>query len=221
LSNAIDLLSTEKYLVFTKQLRSKEMSELDEAISESMEHANESKLNAKIALFVALTATFMAICNIKGGNIVQNMAKAQSKSVSGWSYFQSKSTKQNLSENTVEILSSQLLNTNTPKALADIEKKIAKYKEKIAKYEIEKNEIKTEAESQEKAYDDMNVFDDQFDMTEAILSISIAMFGLSALTQKKQLFYFALSLSSLGIILGLSAFLKIPLHSGFISNILG
>ena len=67
----------------------------------------------------------------------------------------------------------------------------------------------------------MNVFDDQFDMTEAILSISIAMFGLTALTQKKQLFYFALSLSSLGIILGVSAFLKIPLHSDFISNILG
>ncbi len=67
----------------------------------------------------------------------------------------------------------------------------------------------------------MNVYDDQFDMTEATLSIAIAMFGLSALTQKKQLFYFALSLSTLGIILGLSAFFKITLHSDFISNILG
>lgn len=197
------------------------MSELDEAINESMEHARESKLNAKIAIFVALTATFMAICNIKGGNIVQNMSKAQSKAVNSWSYFQSKSTKQNLSENTVEILSSQLLNPNTALAKADIEHKIAKYKEKIAKYETEKNEIKKTAEAEEKSYDDMNVFDDQFDMTEAILSISIAMFGLSALTQKKQLFYFALSLSTLGIILGLSAFFKITLHSDFISNILG
>ena len=197
------------------------MSELDEAINESLEHAKESKLNSRIAIFVAITATFMAICNIKGGNIVQNMSKAQSKAVNNWAYFQSKSTKQNLSENTIEILNSQLLNSNSQAAKSDIEKKISTYKEKVAKYEKEKNEIKAEAEAQEKAYDDMNVFDDQFDMTEAILSISIAMFGLTALTQKKQLFYFALTLSSLGLFLGLSAFFKITLHSDFISNILG
>ena len=197
------------------------MSELDEAISESVERASESKLNSKIAIFVALTATFMAICNIKDGNITQNMSKAQAKAVDSWTYFQSKSTKQNLSENTIEILGSQLLNSNSPEAKKDIVNKIQKYKEKIAKYETEKNEIKKEAEAQEKSYDDMNVFDDQFDMTEAFLSISIAMFGLSALTQKKQLFYFALSLSLFGIIFGLSAFLKIPLHSDFVSNILG
>lgn len=197
------------------------MSELDETISESIEHANESRLNSKIAIFVAITATFMAICNIKGGNIVQNMSKAQSKAVNNWSYFQAKSTKQNLTENTVELLSSQLLNTNNAAAKADIEKKIAAYKEKIARYEKEKAEIKAEAEAQEKAYDDMNIFDDQFDMTEAMLSIAIAMFGLTALTQKKPLFYFALTLSAGGFILGLSAFLHISLHSDFVSNILG
>lgn len=197
------------------------MSELDEAINESLEHASESKLNSRIAIFVALTATFMALCNIKGGNIVQNMAKAQSKSVSDWTYFQSKSTKQNLSENTIELLSSQLMSTTNPSAKVAIEKKIESYKAKVEKYEKEKNEIKAQAEAQEKSYDDMNVFDDQFDMTEAILSISIAMFGLTALTQKKQLFYFALSLSLLGIILGVSAFLNISLHSDFISSILG
>jgi hypothetical protein len=197
------------------------MSELEETINESLEHASESKLNSRIAIFVALTATFMAICNIKGGNIVQNMSKAQSKAVNNWSYFQAKSTKQNLSENTIELLSSQLLNANSPSAKEDIEKKITKYKEKIERYEKEKNEIKAEAEASEKSYDDMNVFDDQFDMTEAILSISIAMFGLTALTQKKPLFYFALMLSTSGLILGLTAFMKISLHSDFISNILG
>jgi hypothetical protein len=197
------------------------MSDLNDAISESVEHAGESKLNSKIALFVALTATFMAICNIKGGNIGQNMSKAQSKSVSSWTYFQSKSTKQNLSENTIEILNSQLSNLTSQKSREEIEKKILKYKEKVAKYEIEKNEIKAMALAEEKSYDAMNIFDDQFDMTEAILSIAIAMFGLSALTQKKELFFFAITLSILGIVLGLTGFLNISLHSEFISNILG
>ena len=197
------------------------MSELDELISESVEHARESKLNSRIAIFVAITATFMAICNIKGGNIVQNMSKAQSRAVNSWAYFQSKSTKQNLAASTVEILEGQHLNAKDPSVKLEIEKQISKNKEKIARYEKEKMEIKAEAESQEKAYDDMNVFDDQFDMTEAMLSISIAMFGLSALTQKKPLFYFALGLSFLGMFLGFSAFFKISVHSDFISNILG
>jgi hypothetical protein len=58
-------------------------------------------------------------------------------------------------------------------------------------------------------------------MTEALLSISIAMFGITALTQKKWLLYFAGSISLIGFILGLTAFLKISLHSDFISKILG
>lgn len=69
------------------------MSELDDVISESLEHAAESRLNSYIAICVAVTATFMALCNIKGGNIVQNMSKTQSKAVNDWTYFQSKSTK--------------------------------------------------------------------------------------------------------------------------------
>ena len=197
------------------------MSELDETINESIEHAKESRLNSRIAIFVAITATFMAICNIKGGNIVQNMSKAQSKAVNNWAYFQSKSTKQNITENTLEILQTNLHGPINALQKKELEADIAKLKEKVTRYEKEKNEIKTQAEAQEKAYDDMNVFDDQFDMTEAMLSIAIAMFGLTALTQKTPLFYFALSLSLLGMIFGFCAFLGISLHSEFIANILG
>ena len=78
------------------------MSEIDEAIQESVAHAGESRINSKIAIFVALTATFMAICNIKDGNVVQAMSQAQAHSIDAWSYFQAKSTKQSIMENAVE-----------------------------------------------------------------------------------------------------------------------
>ena len=197
------------------------MSEITETIQESVEHASESKLNSRVAIFVAITATFMAICNIKGGNIVQNMSKAQSKAVNNWAYFQSKSTKQNITENTIDVLHTELLSTASVEAKKEISNRIEKYKEKVDRYEKEKNEIKAEAEAQEKLYDDMNVFDDQFDMTEALLSIAVAMFGLTALTQKKPLFYFAITLSAIGFVLGTTAFMKISLHSDFIANLLG
>jgi hypothetical protein len=47
------------------------------------------------------------------------------------------------------------------------------------------------------------------------------MFGVTALTQKKWLLYFVGTISIIGIILGLTAFMKIPVHSDFISKLLG
>lgn len=58
-------------------------------------------------------------------------------------------------------------------------------------------------------------------MTDALLAISIAMFGITSLTQKKWLLYFSAAVSLVGIILGLTAFLKISLHSDLVSKILG
>lgn len=189
------------------------MNDINETIQEPMSHAGESKINSRVAIWVALTATFMALCNIKDGNIVQAMSQAQAHAIDAWSYFQAKSTKQSIAENTIELLRMQ--------KPVDSELVIKKYEGIIATYDKEKKEIKTRAEGFQKEYDDINVFDDQFDMTEAFLSIAIAMFGITALTQKKWLLYFAGSISIIGIVLGLAAFMKIPLHSDFISKLLG
>jgi len=187
--------------------------EIADTIQETVEQVEKSKINSRVALFVAITATFMALCNVKDGNIVQSMQQAQAKSLDSWSYFQAKSTKQSIAENALELLKLQNTETN-----ADI---IKKYEEKIETYKKEKEEIKAQAEGYEKEYDAINLFDDQFDMTEALLTISIAMLGITALTQKKWLLYFSSGISLIGIILGVTAFLKISLHSDFISKILG
>lgn len=70
-------------------------------------------------------------------------------------------------------------------------------------------------------YEDTNFFDDQSDMTEAPLSISIGMLGIASSTQQKWLLYFEASVSFIGIVLGATAFLKINLHFYFISKIQG
>ena len=75
------------------------MSELETAKSKA-----ESRLDGWVALSVAVVATFMALCNIKDGNIVQGMAQAQAHAVSKWSQYQSKSTKQNLAESSADSL---------------------------------------------------------------------------------------------------------------------
>ena len=189
------------------------MSDISETIQESLDHAGNNRINSMVALFVAITATFMAICNVKDGNIVQAMSQAQANGIDAWSYFQAKSTKQALAENTLNIL--RVNNNKADEAL------IKKYETDIARYDKEKAEIKDKAEAFQKEYDDINLFDDQFDMTEALLTISIAMFGITSLTQKKALLYFASLVSAIGFLLGLAAFLKISLHSDLVSRILG
>lgn len=189
------------------------MSDITDTIQESVEHAKESKINARVAIFVAVTATFMALCNVKDGNIVQAMSQAQAHSIDAWSYFQAKSTKQALAENTLEMV--RLQGTAASQELTK------KYEAQVARYEKEKAVIKKQAEAFQKEYEDINVFDDQFDMTDALLTIAIAMFGITALTQKKWLLYFAGAVSLLGIMIGIAAFLGISLHSDIISRILG
>jgi len=189
------------------------MSDINETIQDPIEEAGKSKINSRVAIFVAITATFMALCNVKDGNIVQGMEQAQAHALDAWSYFQAKSTKQSIAENSLELMKVQNSQGST--------EVIRKYEDEVNRYEKEKAEIKKQAEGFQKEYDDINLFDDQFDMTEALLTISIAMFGITSLTQKKWLLYFAASVSLLGIILGVAAFMKISLHSDFVSRILG
>ena len=189
------------------------MSEITEKIQESAENADKSRINAKVALFVAITATFMAICNVKDGNIVQAMDQAQAHSLDSWSYYQSKSTKQATIESVLELARLQ--------RAPGVDTIVRRYETQVARYEKEKAEIKKQAEDFAKQYDDLNLFDDQFDMTEALLTISIAMLGIASLTQRKWLLWFAAGMSLLGIVLGLAAFMKISLHSDFVSKILG
>ncbi len=191
----------------------KTMSDISDTIQEPIEQAGKSKINSRVALLVAITATFMALCNVKDGNIVQAMSQAQAHSIDAWSFFQAKSTKQAITENSLEMLKLQHLNTN--------DTAIKKYEVQIARYEKEKMVIKSQAEGYAKEYDAINLFDDQFDMTDAMLTISIAMLGITSLTQKKWLLYFAGIVAALGFIFGFTAFLGISLHSNFVAKILG
>lgn len=199
------------------------MSEIGDAVTEAVDHARGSRLDTIVAASVALTATFMALCNIKDGNIVQAMEQAQTKAVDQWSYYQAKSTKQSLAESVTDQLSLQgdLTHGMPVEARAELEEKIAAYKAKAKRYEDEKAGIQAKAEQLEGTYDALNVQDDQFDMAEACMSVSIALFGVTALTRKRWLLTFAASIALLGAVLGLAGFLGWSLHPDFLAKIFG
>lgn len=199
------------------------MSEVTEKVMEQIESAKESKLNTQIAIIVAISASLMAIFNIKDNNIVQAMSQAQAHNIDAWSFFQAKSTKQSLAESNLHQLElQQTLNEKAPTPLKEkIDKMISDNKAKIEKYESEKTEIKKQAEDFQKEYDELNIHDDQFDLAEALISLGLSLFGITALTQKRALFYFASSLSGLGVFFGIAGFLNWSIHPEWLTKILG
>jgi DNA repair ATPase RecN len=200
------------------------MSDIHETISESVEQARESRLNSIIALLVAITATFMALMGVKAGNLGQAMAQEQALMVNSWSYFQSKSTKQSIAEATLTQLQVQRevgSTTLTPAALADLDARIAKYTATVKRYDAEKNDIKTEAEGHQKQYENLNAHDDQFDLSDAALSVCIALFGITALTQKRALLAVAIIFMALGVFFGLAGFFRWDIHPDALMSLLG
>jgi DNA repair ATPase RecN len=199
------------------------MSEIDEAISDAVEKAHGSRLNTLVAAFVALSATFMALCNVKDGNIVQAMAQAQANGVDAWAYYQAKGTKANLAVSARE--QTELMRDVTPNATPAVralfDKRIAEFSEQEKKYDREKDTIKQQAEGFQQQYEALNVHDDQFDMAEALLSVAIALFGVTALTQKRWLLAVALAFAGFGVVLGLAGFVGWNLHPAWLARLLG
>jgi Domain of unknown function (DUF4337) len=189
------------------------MGEIDETVSEAVERAAESRLNSIIAVIVALAATFMALSNVKDGNISQAMQQAQAQALDSWNYYQAKSMKQNLAEATLdEIVALKSLNGGKAAEAALLDKRIEAYRKDVERYDHEKNEIKAQAEDFQKKYDALNQRDDQFDLSDAAMSVSIALLGVTALTKKRWLLGVAAVFLAFGVVFGVAGFFGLPLH---------
>jgi hypothetical protein len=183
---------------------------------------SSSSLNTAISIAVALAGTFMALCSVKEGNINQAMADTQAKTVNGWSYFQSKSTKQNLAEATLEQMRvmKTLSASAVPEAIAELDSKIAAYSSKVIRYEEEKQKIKLDNEALEKKHEELDRQGDQFDLADAAMSVGIALCGMAALTERRSLCGVAFLFLMLGMGIGAAGFMNIPVELPFLAKLL-
>jgi hypothetical protein len=198
------------------------VTELAADVDDTTEKGGASPLNTVIAVLVSVIATFLAVCNVKDGNIVQAMSQAQANAVDAWAYYQAKSTKQHFAEGMVDQIAIErdTLPGLTDQSRGRLDQKIAEYSEKANLYEREKEKIKESAEGFQKEYDRLNFHDDQFDMAEACLSLAIALFGVTALTKKSWLLTVGIAFAAFGMALGLSGFLGYNLHPNFLAKLL-
>ncbi|MFL6662153.1 MAG: DUF4337 domain-containing protein [Rhizobacter sp.] len=177
------------------------------------------RLNTLVAITVALLATFMGVCKVKDDNIVQAMQQAQADKLDHWNFYQARNIRQDVAEATA--LQLRLARSSAP---AD---KAAAYDEAVARYEAKaageankKQELKGQAEEDQKTYDRLNYRDDQFDLSDAALAIAIALLAVTALTGLWWLYWLSWVPTAFGVLMGLSGLLGWAVHPDALSRLL-
>jgi hypothetical protein len=172
-----------------------------------------------IGITVALLSAFMAVTKVKDDNIVQAMMQAKSDAVDTWSEYQAKKIKQHL----VEIGRNQAwdlarLYPGIGKDSMGI--RIAEYSRDIQKYAQEEKDLQAKAKAFESRYDELNTRDDQFDLSDASLSISLGVLGIAALTRKKWLLGLSWLFGAFGLLMGLAGLSGWTLHPAWLVKLL-
>ena len=152
------------------------------------------RLNDLVAVTVVILTVFAAVSKVKDDNINQAMQKAKSEAVDAWAEYQAARIKLHVDENGLSTL--RLLETT-----GQIDKTLA---------------AKQVAE-----YDRLNFRDDQFDMSDAFLSIAVALSAVAALVDSFVLLYIAWGSGAFGLFMGIAGFLGFSLRPEWLATLLG
>jgi len=193
------------------------------AAAEETEHQAERAANARlstlVAITVALLATFLGVCKVKDDNIVQAMQQAQADKIDNWNFYQARNIREEVARAELTQLKLDAVDAPLVKQQS-IHEAIAQYEALIKEQSQKKDAIKAMAEEDEKTYNRLNYRDDQFDLSDALIAMSISLLAMTALTHKRWLFGVAMVPTVFGVLMGLAGLLGWHLHSDTLSRLL-
>ena len=178
--------------------------------------AKDKRLNRMVAITVVILSISTGLCNIKDGNIVQAMQQAQADAVDSWNEYQATKTKLRITQAS---RSEIVLLAARPQA--DVAQTVKGLDADIAKYQAEIPVLAKQAHDFSAEYDALNVHDDQFDASEAMISTAISLAAVSALAESFGLLVGGWAFGAFGIFLGICGFAKWGFHPDVLSNFLG
>ena len=181
--------------------------------------APPSRLNATVAVTVALLSTVMGVCKVKDDNIVQAMQQAQADKVDHYAFYQARNLREELARATVTQLRLQAAGKPAPER-GDWDSAIAQYEKVAADQAAKKADLLQQAEQDGKNYDALNYRDDQFDLADAGISIAIATLAIASLTQAWWLYLLALVPGLFGTFMGIAGLAGWHVHPQFLAGLL-
>ena len=193
------------------------------AVEETEQQVAERAANARISTLVAITAallaTFLGVCKVKDDNIVQAMQQAQADKIDNWNFYQARNIREEVGR--AELTQLRLDAVDAPPAKQPgVQAAISQHEALIKDQSQKKEVIRAMAEQDEKTYNSLNYRDDQFDLSDALIAMSISLLAKTALTHKRWLFAVAMLPTFFGVLMGLAGLLGWHLHFDMLSRLL-
>lgn len=181
--------------------------------------SDNNPLNMRVAVVVAILATFLGICKVKDDNINQAMQQAQANKVDHWSFYQARNIREEVANATIVQL--KLAKAGRPPGeQAGYDEAIASYARLAAEQKRKKDELKAQAEQDDKDYAALNFKDDQFDLSDAMLAIAIALLAITTLTGQRWLFWLSMVPTAFGTFMGLCGLFGWAFHPAALVGLL-
>jgi len=177
------------------------------------------RLGTWVAITVALLATFLGLCKVKDDNIVQAMQQAQADKLDHWNFYQARNIREEVAAAAATQL--RLAAAGAPSQQQEgYGAAIASYERLIADQAAKKEDVRQQAEQDQRTYDALNYRDDQFDLSDALIAMAISLLALTVLTHKRWLYWLALLPTVGGVVMGLAGLLGWHLHLDSLSRLL-
>jgi len=185
--------------------------------SEPPADTSAARLNTWVAITVALLATFAGICKVKDDNLVQAMQQAQADKLDHWAFYQARNIREEIAKATLAEL--RIAAPSAP-IRAQAESTVIRYQALVADQEAKKDSVRLQAQHDQANYDALNYRDDQFDLSDALTAIAIALLAVTSLTEKDWLFWVAMVPTAFGVIMGVSGLAGWHVHPNAVTSLL-
>jgi hypothetical protein len=161
--------------------------------------------------WVALTTTILAVCaaisSLKGGSYSTKVQLATTIESNKWSFYQSKSMKQNLAELERAQMEVAALEARTPEGKQAAAKARDRAAAEAKRYETEKAEIKAAAEGLQADEVENKRHGAAFGQAVMLLQIAITMSAVGALIKRPLMWYLGMACGAVGLFYMVSGFL--------------
>lgn len=178
--------------------------------------SENKRLNSLVAITVVIVSVFLAISKLKDDNLVRQMDFVKADSVDVWNEYQAERIKLHGDENDLKLL--LLVRGPNAQGVAEEQLRLAR---QIEKYTEQSEGLANKARSADAKYEALNFRHDQFDMEDGILSITLALTAVAALTEIYWLLATGWVFATFGVVMGLAGIFGWPFHPEFLARFLG
>ncbi len=178
--------------------------------------SENASLNTLVATTVLIISVFLAIEKVKDDNLVRNMSRVKTESVDVWNQYQAERIKLHLDENASALL--KVTGGANAQAVAVEQQRLSG---QITKYTNESAQLFVTARGDDVQYGELSFHHDQFDLSDALLSIALALTAVSALSAAYWLLIVGWGFGALGLLMGVSGFAGWSVHPELLTRLLG